>query len=96
MFMGIPKTNADFSPGPHIQAIANTAAFHFAMIEQGGTSLYATLGQKVSSLEVLKIMFSIGGDEVAHFLEWMDFAGNAVSDPLAPFVDPITGLSFRT
>ena len=91
---GIPRTNADFSPASHIQAIANTAAFHFASIEQGGSSLYATLGQKVTNLEVLKIMFSIGGDEVAHFLEWMDFAGNAVQPPVAPVTDPTNGLTF--
>lgn len=90
----IPRTNADLSPKDHIQVIANTAAFHFASIEQGGSSLYATLGQKATSLEVLKIMFSIGGDEVAHFLEWMDFAGNAVSSPVAPVTDPDNGLTF--
>lgn len=90
----IPRTNADFGPANHIQAIANTAAFHFASIEQGGSSLYPTLGLKVSSPEVLRIMFSIGGDEVAHFLEWMDFAGNAVQPPVAPVTDPHTGLTF--
>src|SRR5580704_17295627 len=42
-FTAIPKTNADLSPQNHIQAIANTAAFHFGSIEQGGSSLYATL-----------------------------------------------------
>jgi hypothetical protein len=74
----IPITDADFEGANHIQAIADTAAFHFASIEQGGTSLYASLGQKASSAEVLQIMFGIGGDEIAHFLEWVDFAGNAV------------------
>src|SRR6202167_2052338 len=68
----------------HIQAIANTAAFHFGYIEQGGSSLYAALSQKVSSLEVLKITLGIGGDEIAHFLEWVDFAGNGVQPPVAP------------
>jgi hypothetical protein len=80
---GIPRTNADFGLS-NIQAIANIAAFHFGTIEQGGSSLYATLGQKVSSVEVLKITMSIGGDEVAHFLEWVDFAGNSVQPPVAP------------
>jgi hypothetical protein len=93
-FTAIPKTNADLSPQNHIQAIANTAAFHFGSIEQGGSSLYATLSQKVSSLEVLKITLSIGGDEIAHFLEWVDFSGNGVQPPLAPFTDPISGLTF--
>ena len=80
---GIPRTNADFALS-NIQAIANTAAFHFGTIEQGGSSLYATMAQKVSSLEVLKIVLSIGGDEVAHFLEWVDFAGNSVQPTVAP------------
>src|ERR1700735_3935746 len=98
----IPRNNNDFDGAPnpnfpgndHIQAIANVAAFHFGYIEQGGSSLYASLGQKISSLEVLKIAFGIGGDEVAHFLEWVDFAGNAVQAPVAPFTDKTSGLSF--
>jgi hypothetical protein len=77
----IPITDADFNNPSHIQVIADTAAFHFGMIEQGGSSLYPALGLKASSTEVLRIIFSIGGDEVAHFLEWVDFAGNAVSGP---------------
>ena len=93
-FTAIPRTNADLSPQNHIQAIANTAAFHFGSIEQGGSSLYPTLSQKVSSLEVLKITLSIGGDEIAHFLEWVDFAGNGVQPPVAPLTDPTNGLTF--
>ena len=93
-FAAIPMTNADFGPSDHVQSIANTAAFHFGMIEQGGSSLYATLAQKVSNAEVLRIVLSIGGDEVAHFLEWVDFAGNSVQPPVAPVTDPITGLTF--
>jgi hypothetical protein len=77
----IPRNNSDFSDPNHIQAIADTAAFHFGTIEQGGSSLYAALSQKVTDLEVLKITLSIGGDEIAHFLEWVDFAGNAVQGP---------------
>jgi hypothetical protein len=91
---GIPLTNADFKPKKHIQAIANTAAFHFGTIEQGGSSLYSAFVQKATSLEVLQILVSIGGDEVAHFLEWVDFAGNGVQPPIAPFTDPVTGLTF--
>jgi hypothetical protein len=64
------------------------------MIEQAGSSLYATLSHKVSGSQVLRIVAAIGGDEVAHFLEWMDFSGNAVSQPLAPLTDPNTGLTF--
>jgi hypothetical protein len=93
-FTAIPRANADFSPAAHIQAIANTAAFHFGSIEQGGSSLYLTLSQKVSSPEVLKITLSIGGDEICHFLEWVDFAGNGVQPPVAPLTDPINGLTF--
>ncbi len=78
----------------HIQAIANTAGFHFGSIEQGGTSLYAALSQKVTHPEVLRITLSIGGDEIAHFLEWVDFAGNGVQSPVAPFTDSQTGLTF--
>lgn len=98
----IPRNNSDFNgaanpgfPGNnHIQAIANVAAFHFGMIEQGGSSLYAALGQKVTDPEVLEITLGIGGDEIAHFLEWVDFAGNGVQQPVAPFTDTISGLAF--
>lgn len=98
----IPRNDNDFNGAPnpnfpgnnHIQAIANVAAFHFGYIEQGGSSLYAALSQKVTSLEVLKIVFGIGGDEVAHFLEWVDLAGNSVQAPIAPFKDSKSGLKF--
>jgi hypothetical protein len=90
----IPRTDADFSPKDHIQAIANTAAFHFAMIEQGGSTLYSAMAQKARDVEVLRIVVSIGGDEVAHFLEWVDFSGNGVQPPIAPFTDPTNGLTF--
>ena len=85
-FPAIPRNDGDLTPHKHIQAIANTAGFHFAFIEQGGTSLYATLAQKVTSLEVLRILLSIGGSEIMHFQTWQDKAGNAT--PLTDF-DPI-------
>jgi hypothetical protein len=88
------STNSNFPGNNHIQAIANVAAFDFGYIEQGGSSLYAAMGQKVTDPEVLKIALGIGGDEIAHFLEWVDFAGNGVQQPVAPFTDPISGLSF--
>ena len=89
----IPITDADFNgSASHIQVIANIAAFHFGYIEQGGASLYASMGQKASSPELLEIIFGIGGDEVAHFLEWVDFAGNGVQPPVAPVTD--NGLTF--
>ena len=73
----IPVNNADLSSGNHLLAIAFTAGFHFGFIEQAGTSLYATLSQKVTSAEVLKITISIGGSEIMHFQVWHDKAGNA-------------------
>jgi len=99
----IPRTDADFGildpsfnvPGnAHIQAIANVAAFHFGYIEQGGSSLYAALNQKAKDPEVVQITLGIGGDEIAHFLEWVDFAGNSVQAPVAPFHDSISKLTF--
>jgi hypothetical protein len=93
-FPAIPRNNNDFGPADHVQAIAVTAAFHFGFIEQAGSSLYATLGQNVSDAQVLKIVLSIGGDEICHFLEWVDFAGNGVQQPIAPFTDPTNGLTF--
>jgi hypothetical protein len=77
-----------------MQAIANAAGFHFAMIEQGGSSLYTTMSLKASSLEVLRIIVSIGGVEVDHFAVWHDKAGNAVAQPLAGVTDPETGTHF--
>ena len=77
----IPRDDDDLSPKDHIQAIANTAAFHFGFIEQGGTSLYPTLAQGVTNLEVLRILLSIGPTETMHFQVWHDKAGAAVSPP---------------
>ena len=103
----IPRTNDDLALNPegtptdHLQAIANTAGFHFAFIEQGGTSLYPTLAQKVSNLQVLRVLLSIGGTEIMHFQTWHDKAGNAVPltdgdltfPDLNSGVDPNTGAS---
>jgi hypothetical protein len=77
-----------------MQAIANSAGFHFAMIEQGGSSLYTALALKVTSVEVLRIVLAIGGVETNHFSLWHDKAGNAVNDPLAGVTDPKTGTTF--
>ena len=100
----IPRDNNDFNGAPlqggtlpgneHVQAIANVAGFHFGYIEQGGSSLYATMSQKVSDPQVLEVTLGIGGDEIAHFLEWVDFSGNGVQAPVAPFTDPISHLTF--
>ena len=92
-----PNTPAPLPPTTpaeaRIQAIACTAAFHFGYIEQGGTSLYATLAEKVTSLEALRIVSSIGPTEAMHFSTWQDDAGNAANTPVAPVTDPITGLT---
>jgi hypothetical protein len=85
----IPRSDHDLRPRKRLQAIANTAAFHFATIEQGGTSLYASLAQRVTSPEVLRILLSIGPTETMHFQTWQDKAGNA-----PPLTDPRTGLTF--
>src|ERR1700693_222363 len=90
----IPRNNDELgdpnNPSDHVKAIAFTAGFHFGFIEQGGTSLYATLAQKVTSPEVLRILLSIGGSEIMHFQTWQDKAGNAT--PLTDF-DPINNSS---
>jgi hypothetical protein len=89
MFPAIPRTDADLNPPDHLQAIANTAGFHFATIEVGGTSLYPSLAQRVTSVEVLRILLSIGPTEAMHFQTWQDKAGNA---PM--LTDPTNGLMF--
>jgi hypothetical protein len=88
-FPAIPRDDNDLSPKKHIQAIANTAGFHFAFIEQGGTSLYPSLAQRVTHPEVLRILLSIGPTETMHFQTWQDKAGNA-----PPLTDPTNGLVF--
>jgi hypothetical protein len=85
----IPRSDDDLIPPNHLQAIANTAGFHFAFIEQGGTSLYASLAQRVTNAEALRILLSIGPTETMHFQTWQDKAGNA-----PPLTDPVTGLTF--
>jgi hypothetical protein len=88
-FPAIPRSDADLAPANHLQAIANTAGYHFAFIEQGGTSLYAQLAQRVTHPEVLRILLSIGPTEAMHFQTWHDKAGNA-----PPLTDPTNGLVF--
>lgn len=85
----IPRTDADTSDPNFLQAIANTAAFHFPTIEQGGTSLYPSLAQRATNVEVLRILMSIGPTETMHFQTWSDKAGNA---PVLSAVDPVTGV----
>ena len=73
----IPRTNADVMNADLLQVIANTAGFHFATIEQGGNSLYPSMAQRAQSVEVLRILISIGPTETMHFQTWQDKAGNA-------------------
>ena len=95
----IPESNDDLvldksgNISTHLQAIANTAGFHFCFIEQGGSSLYPTLAQKVTNLEVLRILLSIGPSETMHFQVWHDKAGNAkvLTDGALSFPDLNSG-----
>jgi hypothetical protein len=86
----IPRTDADTSDPNFLQAIANTAAFHFATIEQGGNSLYPSMALRATHEEVLRILISIGPTETMHFQTWSDKAGNA---PPLTAIDPVTGVS---
>jgi hypothetical protein len=88
----IPRTDADTSDPNFLQAIANTAAFHFPTIEQGGNSLYPSLAQRATNVEVLRILMSIGPTETMHFQTWSDVAGNA---PPLTAVDPVTGVKVK-
>jgi len=85
----IPRTDADTTDPNFLQAIANTAGFHFPTIEQGGNSLYPQLAQRASDVEVLRILMSIGPTETMHFQTWSDKVGNA---PPLRAVDPVTGV----
>ena len=86
----IPRTDADLSDPNFVQAMANTAAFHFPTIEQGGNSLYPSMALRATHKEVLRILISIGPTETMHFQTWSDKAGNA---PPLTAVDPVTGVS---
>ena len=86
----IPRTDDDTKNATFLQAIANTAAFHFPTIEQGGNSLYPSMAQRATSVEVLRILISIGPTETMHFQTWSDKAGNA---PPLTAADPVTGVS---
>jgi hypothetical protein len=88
-FTAIPRNDADLFPDGHIQAIANTAAFHMPTVEQGGGSLRLALAQRVTDVEVLQIVISMAPIESMHFQTWHEKAGNA-----PPVTDPTNGLSF--
>jgi hypothetical protein len=84
----IPRTDADSNNADLILAIAFTAGFHFAFIEQGGTSLYPSLAQRITHPDVLRILLSIGPTETMHFQTWQDKAGNANTNPNGPPGNP--------
>ena len=88
-FTAIPRTNEDLFPHNHIQAIANTAAFHMPTVEQGGGSLRMALAQRATSVEVLRILISMGPIESMHFQTWSEKAGQ-----VPPLTDPTNGLTF--
>jgi hypothetical protein len=88
-FTAIPRSDADLTPEAHIQAIANTAAFHMPTVEQGGGTLRIALALRVTSVEVQQIVTSMGPIESMHFQTWHEKAGKAPA-----VVDPTNGLSF--
>jgi len=88
-FTAIPRTDDDLTPDDHLQAIVNTAMWHMPTIEQGGNSLYPSMAQRASSVEVLRILISIGPTETMHFQTWSDLAGDTPA-----ITDPTNGLTF--
>jgi hypothetical protein len=88
-FTAIPRTDDDLEPEVHLQAIVNTAIWHMPTIEQGGSSLYPSLAQRATSVEVLRVLISIGPTETMHFQTWQDIAGHT-----PPITDPTNGLTF--
>lgn len=88
-FTAIPRDNSDLYPHEHIQAIANTAAFQIPTVEQGGGSLRMALAQRATSVEVLRLLISMGPIESMHFQTMSQTAGNA-----PPLTDPTNGLTF--
>ena len=88
-FTAIPRTDDDLCPYEHVQAIANTAAFHIPTVEQGGGSLRLALAQRATSVEVLRLLISMGPIELMHFQTMSETAGNA-----PPLTDPTNGLTY--
>jgi hypothetical protein len=88
-FTAIPRTNHDLISPEHMQAIANTAAFHIPTVEQGGGSLRLALAQRATSVEVLRLLISMGPIELLHFQTWSQLNGK-----VPPLRDPTNGLTF--
>jgi hypothetical protein len=83
----IPTSNA--LGAADIEAIADTANFHFCAIEQGGASLYTSFYPKVSNLEVLRLVTGIGPVEAIHFGVFQ-----TALEGLRPYTSPDGGLVF--
>ena len=88
-FPAIPRSDDDLYPQEHIQAIANTAAYHIPSVEQGGGSLRLAMAQRATSVEVLRLLISMGPIELLHFQTWSQLDGN-----VPPLTDPTNGLKF--
>ena len=88
-FPAIPRTDDDLYPHNHIQAIANTAAFHIPTVEQGAGSLRLAMAQRATSVEVLQLLISMGPIELMHFQTLSETAGYVL-----PLTDPTNGLRF--
>src|SRR5437868_12360498 len=82
----IPRTDNDLNDPNFLQAIANTAGFHFPTIEQGGNSLYPSMAQRATHVEVLRLLISIGPTETMHSQTSSDKAGSA---PQVTAFDPV-------
>jgi hypothetical protein len=57
--------------------------------EQGGKSLYSAMAQRAASVEVLRILISIGPTKTMHFQTWSDKVGKAPA-----LIDPTNRLTF--
>ena len=88
-FPAIPRTDTDLRDGEHVQAIANTAAYQIPTVEQGGGSLRLAMALKATSVEVLRLLISMGPIELMHFQTFSETAGQA-----PPLTDPTNGLTF--
>lgn len=86
----IPRGEADLCEPEHAQEIANVAAFHFGHLACRVLSLYANLCKMERRVKVLRIILGIGGQEVSHFLGWIDIASKVTTGSLFRFDIPQT------
>jgi Ferritin-like domain len=80
---------SDKTNGKDLDLIAQTAAFHFGAIEQGGSSLYLSLLPKVTNLDVVSILGAIGPTEFYHFALFQTSL-----EGIRPLDDKKSGLDF--